>query len=57
MKKPFHLANAIVWAAAIMAAALSGAPSVLSLIVLPTLAAMSLLIGDRQACLQGSARS
>jgi len=37
------IANAILWAAAILASALVGAPSVLSVLLLPTLALASLL--------------
>jgi hypothetical protein len=37
------IANAILWAAAILASALVGAPSVLSALLLPTLAIASLL--------------
>jgi hypothetical protein len=38
------ITNAILWPAAIIAAALVGAPSVLSVILLPTLAVASLLL-------------
>lgn len=41
MRKPVLLANAVLWAAAILAAAVLEAPTALTLIVLPLLAAAS----------------
>ncbi|MEQ1516898.1 MAG: hypothetical protein ABL931_10465 [Usitatibacteraceae bacterium] len=46
-RKP-HIANSLLWAVAIIASALVGAPPLLSLILLPALAAMSLLLGNGQ---------
>jgi hypothetical protein len=57
MKKQRNLANAILWAAAILASALLGAPSVLCLILLPSLAVMSLLNSNREICFEGSERT
>ena len=42
----FHISNAILWAAAIIAAALLGAPNVLTVALLPALAACSVLIAE-----------
>ena len=42
----FYIANSILWAAAIIASAVVHAPTVLSLILLPVLAAGSLLFMD-----------
>jgi hypothetical protein len=47
MGRQYLIANAVPWAAAIIASALVGAPTVLSLVVLPTLAAVSLLLAGR----------
>jgi len=44
MNQKHHIANAILWAAAIIAAAIMHAPPVLCTILLPTLAATALLI-------------
>jgi hypothetical protein len=44
MCREYSLANAILWAAAIVAAAAVGAPALLSTILLPVLAAGSLLM-------------
>jgi hypothetical protein len=43
MHKTYILANSVAWAAAIVASALLGAPSTLTLVLLPSLAAISLL--------------
>jgi hypothetical protein len=43
MRKRYVLTNAVLWAAAILAAALLKAPHLLSLILLPTLATLSML--------------
>ena len=45
--KKLTLTNALLWAAAILAAAIGGAPVFLSLILLPCLATMSLLATRR----------
>jgi hypothetical protein len=42
--KSFAFANAILWAAAIVAAAILGAPAMLVLVLLPSLAAVSVLV-------------
>jgi hypothetical protein len=44
MDKKYFIANGILWAAAILASALLGAPRVLSIILLPALAVCSLVI-------------
>jgi hypothetical protein len=54
MGTKFLIANAILWAAAIVAAALVAAPTVLSLIVLPSLAAVSMLLAWRRPRVAGS---
>lgn len=54
MGTKFLIANAILWAAAIVAAALVGAPTVLSLIILPSLAAVSMLLAWRRPRVAGS---
>jgi len=48
MRKHYVLANAVLWAAAILAAA--KAPVFLSLILLPMLATLSLLTAGPDAC-------
>lgn len=53
-RNPF-IANAILWAAAIVASALVHAPSVLSTILLPVLAAGSLLLTRPRSRTGGSA--
>jgi hypothetical protein len=45
--KPFALANAVLWAAAILAAAGAGAPALLTLLLLPALAAVAVLLTHR----------
>ena len=47
MGRKYLIANAVLWAAAIIASALVGAPTVLTLVVLPALAAVSLLLAGR----------
>jgi hypothetical protein len=47
MSRAYPITNAILWTAAIVASALVGAPTVLSLIVLPSLAIVSLLLAWR----------
>lgn len=44
------LANSVLWAAAIVAAATAGAPSYLTLILLPSLSALSLLLSLPEKC-------
>lgn len=48
------LVNAILWSAAIVAAAALDAPHVVSLILLPTLAFLSLLATDADTCFKRS---
>lgn len=43
MTRKLFLANAVLWAAAILSAALLGAPQMLTVILLPTLAACALI--------------
>ena len=45
--KPFAIANAVLWAAAIGAAAIVGAPAALTLVLLPSLAVVSLQVLHR----------
>jgi hypothetical protein len=47
MGRKYLIANAVLWAAAIIASALVAAPTVLSLVVLPALASISLLLTSR----------
>ena len=49
MHRKLVLANCILWAAAILASAILGAPSTLTLMLLPALAAASWLVSVRQA--------
>jgi len=44
MNRKHYIANAMLWAAAIVATAVVGAPEVLSVALLPTLAACALLV-------------
>jgi hypothetical protein len=48
MGRTYLIANAVLWAAAIVAAAVLGSATVLWLIVLPALAATSLLLARRK---------
>lgn len=50
MRKPYLLVNAMLWAAAIVAAAVLNAPHFLSLILLPMLATLSQLAIGPRAC-------
>jgi hypothetical protein len=50
MRKPYLLVNAMLWAAAILAAAVLNAPHFLSLILLPMLATLSQLAIGPRAC-------
>jgi hypothetical protein len=54
MKKRYVLANAMLWAAAIIAAAALAAPSFLVLLLLPTLAVLYQLMSRPRACFQRS---
>jgi hypothetical protein len=54
MKNRYVLANAVLWAAAILAAAMLRAPGFLLLVLLPTLATLSLLTVAADACLNRS---
>ena len=54
MRKRYVLANALLWAAAILAAAVLKAPNFLSLVLLPMLATLSLLTVGPDACLNRS---
>ena len=47
MSKHQRVANAVLWAAAILASAVMGAPPFFSLILLPTLATLALLNSTR----------
>ena len=44
MNRKFYLANAILWASAIIASAILEAPSALTLILLPSLATCALVV-------------
>jgi len=44
MDRSNQIANAVLWASAIVASAVVGAPAVLSVVLLPALAAISLLV-------------
>jgi hypothetical protein len=44
MNRKYFIANGILWAAAIIASAIVGAPRVLSVVLLPALAIISLLV-------------
>jgi hypothetical protein len=44
MNRKHYLANAIAWASAIVASAILGAPTVLTLVLLPTLATCALVV-------------
>ncbi len=54
MKEQRNLANAILWAAAIIASALLGAPHFLCLILLPCLAVLSLRTESHETCFKRS---
>jgi hypothetical protein len=49
MNRKQLIVNSILWAAAIIASAIVGAPSILSLVLLPSLAAAALLAGGSGA--------
>ena len=52
-RQTFHIVNAILWAAAILAAALAGAPTFFTLILLPLLAISSLMMIDKYRVQKG----
>jgi hypothetical protein len=52
-KHPSALANTMLWAAAIIAAAILGAPKFLSLVVLPLLATLSVVTFGRRTASNG----
>jgi hypothetical protein len=54
MNRQRHLANPILWAVAIIASALLGAPTVLCVILLPSLAMLSLRAQSRASCFNRS---
>lgn len=54
MNQKFVLTTAILWAVAIIASAAAGASTFFSLILLPSLAAVSLLIARPRVCLTRS---
>lgn len=54
MNRQRHLANPILWAVAIIASALLGVPAVLCLILLPSLAVLSLRAQSRTRCFNRS---
>lgn len=54
MRKHYVLANAVLWAAAMLATAALKAPNFLSLVLLPTLATLSLLMVGPHARLNRS---
>jgi hypothetical protein len=49
MNRKHLVANAILWASAIVASAIVGAPAILSVVLLPTLAACALILDRDQA--------
>jgi len=57
MKKPYVTANAVLWAAAVVAAAVLDAPPVISQILLPWLAVISVLSTGPDACFMRGNRS
>ncbi|MDW2982961.1 MAG: hypothetical protein WBG81_16810 [Rhodanobacter sp.] len=57
MKKPYVTANAVLWAAAVVAAAVLDAPPVIGQILLPWLAVISMLSTGPDACFMRGNRS
>jgi len=55
-KNPYVLANAMLWAAAIIAAAILGAPVFLFLVLLPLLATLSVVTFGSRAASNGVTR-
>jgi len=56
MRKPYVTENAVLWAAAVVAAAVLDAPPVISQILLPSLAVFSVLSTGPDACFKRSNR-
>ena len=56
MNQKYFVANAVLWASAIVASAIVGAPTVLSIILLPSLATCSLIV-MRTACTVGAKKN
>lgn len=57
MKRPYVTANAVLWAAAVVAAAVLDAPPVVSQILLPWLAVVSVLSTGPDACFKRGGQS
>jgi len=57
MKKPYVTENAVLWAAAVVAAAVLDAPPVIGQILLPWLAVISVLSTGPDACFMRGNRS
>ncbi len=53
MDRKYLIANAVLWAAAIIASAIVGAPTVLSAVVLPVLGIVSVLLAWRKPATSG----
>jgi hypothetical protein len=56
MKKPYVTENAVLWAAAVVAAAVLDAPPIISQILLPSLAVFSVLTTGPNACFKRGGR-
>jgi len=56
MRKPYVTENAVLWAAAVVAAAVLDAPPIISQILLPSLAVFSVLSTGPDACFKRSNR-
>ncbi|HEX8776770.1 MAG TPA: hypothetical protein VF738_01525 [Rhodanobacter sp.] len=54
MKRPYVLANAVLWAAGMVAAAALKAPVFLTVVLLPLLATLSMQAARADACLHRS---
>ncbi len=50
MNKKYLITNAVLWAAAIIAAAIVGAPAILTTVLLPALWACSFVVAGERAC-------
>jgi hypothetical protein len=57
MKKPYVTANAVLWAAAVLAAAVLDAPPVIGQILLPWLAVVSVVTTGPSACFKRGGQS
>jgi hypothetical protein len=57
MKKPYVTANAVLWAAAVVAAAVLDAPPVIGQILLPWLAVVSVVTTGSSACFKRGGQS